>query len=157
QCAMADLLGCVHTRRKIIIRTDMGPTESARARADCGEAEGIPGTLGPPGRRARRLCLKRLRGTRGLRTRVSTRMRAMWRRCALEERRSMANVLIVDDDFDAAEILADVLRSEGHEVELARNGHEGLATLAAKRPDVVLLDVEMPILTGPEMAYQAFL
>jgi DNA-binding NtrC family response regulator len=69
----------------------------------------------------------------------------------------VADVLIVDDDLDAAEILGDVLRSEGHEVYTARDGREGLAALHAKPPDVVILDVEMPILTGPEMAYQVFL
>jgi CheY-like chemotaxis protein len=39
----------------------------------------------------------------------------------------------------------------------ARNGLEGMNRVAERIPDVTLLDVEMPILTGPEMAYGLFL
>jgi DNA-binding response OmpR family regulator len=69
----------------------------------------------------------------------------------------MADLLIVDDDLDTAEILADVLDSESHAVRIAHNGQEGLALVAVRKPDLVLLDVEMPVLSGPDMAYQLFL
>jgi CheY-like chemotaxis protein len=69
----------------------------------------------------------------------------------------MSDVLVVDDDLDAAEIVADVLHGIGYEVRIAQNGVEGLAELIKKAPDVVLLDVEMPQLSGPDMAYQMFL
>jgi CheY-like chemotaxis protein len=69
----------------------------------------------------------------------------------------MASLLIVDDDLDLADVLAEVLRSEGHEVRVARDGKEGLARLTDKKPDVILCDVEMPVLTGPEMAVQILL
>jgi CheY-like chemotaxis protein len=69
----------------------------------------------------------------------------------------MASILIVDDDVEAGDLLADLLRDEGHEVRVARNGRDGLALLQPKCPDLVLLDVEMPVLTGPEMAYAMFL
>lgn len=69
----------------------------------------------------------------------------------------MADLLIVDDDMDVGDLLADLLRDEGHEVRIARNGREGLAMVKARRPDLVLLDVEMPGLNGPEMAYAMFL
>lgn len=62
----------------------------------------------------------------------------------------MKSVLIVDDEHDillAAEIL---LEDEGYEVRIARNGREALERMAEKRPDVVLMDVMMPVLTGPE-------
>lgn len=61
----------------------------------------------------------------------------------------MASLLIVDDDVDTGDLLADLLRDEGHDVQVARNGREGVAQLRARGPDLVLLDVEMPVLTGP--------
>lgn len=66
----------------------------------------------------------------------------------------MKSILIVDDEHDillAAEIL---LTEEGFEVRTARNGREALERLAEKRPDVMLLDVMMPILSGPETIHR---
>ena len=68
----------------------------------------------------------------------------------------MADLLVVDDDPDLAESLASLLEAEGHEVRTAQNGQEGLKLVAQRHPDLVLLDVEMPVLTGPEMSYQMF-
>lgn len=68
----------------------------------------------------------------------------------------MANVLIVDDDADAADALAEIMRGEGHEVRVGFDGAEGLRLIEERRPDLVLLDVEMPVLDGPGMAYQMF-
>jgi DNA-binding response OmpR family regulator len=64
----------------------------------------------------------------------------------------MAGLLVVDDDEEAAGLLADVLRCEGHDVRVGRNGNEGLRLVAEQHPDLLLLDVEMPGLTGPEMS-----
>jgi DNA-binding NtrC family response regulator len=69
----------------------------------------------------------------------------------------MANLLIVDDDHSAGDLLAELMLAEGHTVRIARNGRDGLALLHAELPELVLLDVEMPVLTGPEMAYAMFL
>lgn len=69
----------------------------------------------------------------------------------------MADLLVVDDDVETGDLLADLLRDEGHEVRVARNGRDGLALLHERLPDLVLLDVEMPVLTGPEVAYAMFL
>lgn len=66
----------------------------------------------------------------------------------------MANVLIVDDDLDTASVLAEIMRAEGHEVRVGYNGREGLDLADERRPDVALLDVEMPFLTGPGLAYE---
>jgi DNA-binding NtrC family response regulator len=67
----------------------------------------------------------------------------------------MANLLLVDDDGDLVEALADQLRSEGHEVRTANNGEEGLEALRTPLlPDAVVLDVDMPILGGPGMAHE---
>jgi two-component system response regulator (stage 0 sporulation protein F) len=69
----------------------------------------------------------------------------------------VADLLVVDDDPDLAESLAALLEAEGHEVRTARNGQEGLELVAQRQPDLVLLDVEMPFLTGPEMSYRMFI
>ncbi len=70
----------------------------------------------------------------------------------------MANVLIVDDDFECMELSAEILQRAGHVVRTGRNGQEGLMSLTTGTlPDCLLLDVEMPILTGPQMAHQMLL
>jgi CheY-like chemotaxis protein len=69
----------------------------------------------------------------------------------------MAEMLIVDDNEDIRGLLAVILESAGHQVREASDGREGLDRVAEQRPDLILLDVEMPILTGPEMAYGLFL
>jgi DNA-binding NtrC family response regulator len=66
----------------------------------------------------------------------------------------MADVLVVDDDVDLARTIGDVIEAMGHHVRLAFNGSDGLTAIATKRPDVMLLDVEMPVLDGPSMAYE---
>ncbi len=58
-------------------------------------------------------------------------------------------VLIVDDEFGLAEVVADMLSERGHEVDLAINGEAALARMAQRKPDLVLLDVMMPVLDGP--------
>jgi CheY-like chemotaxis protein len=68
----------------------------------------------------------------------------------------MADIILVDDDEDVREVLADFLRMEGHDVRMAEDGYAGLQLLTERLPDVALLDVEMPQLTGPEMAYRMF-
>ncbi len=68
----------------------------------------------------------------------------------------MADLLVVDDDPDMAELLGEALAYHGHQVRIARDGADGLYELSVRRPDAVLLDVEMPILDGPGMACQMF-
>lgn len=68
----------------------------------------------------------------------------------------MSDVLVVEDDPDVSWALVELLESEGHVVRAAEDGMQGLRCLAERLPDVVLLDVEMPRLTGPEMAYRMF-
>jgi len=69
----------------------------------------------------------------------------------------MADLLIVDDDMDVADLLGEALEHRGHDIRIARDGEEGLRELSIRIPDLVLLDVEMPVLGGPEMAYQMFI
>jgi CheY-like chemotaxis protein len=68
----------------------------------------------------------------------------------------VADVLVVDDDLDMAELVKLLLEGEGHQVRLAANGQDGLRELAIALPDLVLLDIEMPVLDGPAMAYRMF-
>ncbi len=67
----------------------------------------------------------------------------------------MADILIVDDDIDLASTVSDLLvLAGGHQVRTAHNGHQGLAQVDARFPDLIILDIEMPQLDGPGMAYQ---
>jgi PAS domain S-box-containing protein len=62
-------------------------------------------------------------------------------------------VLVVDDNRDAAETLADVLRVLGHEVIVAGNGHEALEIADSREDwDAFILDIGMPDMTGHELA-----
>jgi PAS domain S-box-containing protein len=65
---------------------------------------------------------------------------------------SARRVLIADDNRDAAESLAMLLRMDGHEVTVAYDGPQALALLAQAQPDVALLDIGMPGLNGYEVA-----
>jgi DNA-binding response OmpR family regulator len=62
--------------------------------------------------------------------------------------RSAMSILIVEDDPDLLDILAFTLRREGHEVLLAHDGAAGLNLWQTKRPDLVLLDVDLPKMSG---------
>ena len=57
-------------------------------------------------------------------------------------------VLIVDDDSDLRQLLATVLRADGLEVDGAANGKQALAVMERRRPDVILLDMRMPVMDG---------
>jgi two-component system CheB/CheR fusion protein len=61
-------------------------------------------------------------------------------------------VLIADDNRDAADSLALLLEIDGHEVRVAHGGHAALALAQAFRPEVALLDIGMPELSGYEVA-----
>jgi DNA-binding response OmpR family regulator len=69
----------------------------------------------------------------------------------------MADVLIIDDDIDSAQVLEQIMQVQGHVVRIAYNGQEGLQLASEHRPDLALLDVEMPLLDGPGMAYELLL
>jgi DNA-binding NtrC family response regulator len=68
----------------------------------------------------------------------------------------VADLLIIDDDPDGAEALSELMRAEGHEVRIGYDGVEGMRLAHERIPDVALLDVEMPTLTGPGMAARMF-
>jgi len=62
------------------------------------------------------------------------------------------NILIADDNQDALESLALMLRMEGHEVHCASDGEEALLLAGQRKPEIVVLDVGMPKLDGCEVA-----
>jgi DNA-binding NtrC family response regulator len=68
----------------------------------------------------------------------------------------MASIVVIDDDDDMRDTMADLLSIEGHEVRTARNGVEGLQALDERIPQLVLTDLEMPVLDGRAMVYRMF-
>ncbi|MDX2092162.1 MAG: PAS domain-containing protein [Kofleriaceae bacterium] len=65
---------------------------------------------------------------------------------------ALHRVLLIEDNVDAAETLGEVLRLEGHTVEIAHDGPEGIESARRFRPEVVLCDIGLPGLTGYEVA-----
>jgi CheY-like chemotaxis protein len=60
-------------------------------------------------------------------------------------------ILLVEDDFDVREALAETLRDEGYVVDCAGDGEEALAYLrSGARPGLILLDLMMPRMSGSE-------
>ena len=57
-------------------------------------------------------------------------------------------VLVVDDETVMQGLMQDILSAEGYEVALAGNGQEGLERIAELHPDLVVLDLMMPVLDG---------
>jgi two-component system chemotaxis response regulator CheY len=63
-------------------------------------------------------------------------------------RRGATRVLVVDDAADIRELLVDLLESEYYEVSSACDGQQALRTLSVQWPDIILLDLMMPIMSG---------
>ncbi|TMA92165.1 MAG: response regulator [Deltaproteobacteria bacterium] len=59
---------------------------------------------------------------------------------------------MVEDDPDLAALEADLLEERGHRVEVAFNGREALAAVERASPDLILLDMKMPVMSGREFA-----
>jgi CheY-like chemotaxis protein len=58
--------------------------------------------------------------------------------------------LIVDDDEPVLEVLREIVAGLGYEVSVAKNGAQALAALSAFRPDAVVMDLNMPTMSGAE-------
>jgi two-component system CheB/CheR fusion protein len=61
-------------------------------------------------------------------------------------------ILVVDDNVDAAESLAMLLRASGHEVLAVHEGRTAIESMQTFRPEVVLLDIGLPVMNGYEVA-----
>lgn len=61
-------------------------------------------------------------------------------------------ILVVDDDADIRELLFTALEDDGFEVVPAANGQEALAIIQTFRPDVIILDLMMPVMDGWQFA-----
>ncbi len=59
-------------------------------------------------------------------------------------------VLVVEDTADNRQIIRDLLGAAGYELLEATDGAEGLASAAANKPDLILMDIQLPVLDGYE-------
>ncbi len=59
-------------------------------------------------------------------------------------------ILLIDDDPDFVEAVRVIVESGGYAVRVAYDGQEGLAAVAEERPDLIVLDVMMPVMNGHE-------
>ena len=59
-------------------------------------------------------------------------------------------ILIIEDQEDNRAILRDLLASVGYEILEAVNGEEGVRMAAAHRPDLILMDIQLPLIDGYE-------
>jgi two-component system, sensor histidine kinase len=64
------------------------------------------------------------------------------------------HILVVEDNPDAREMLRVLLEVDGHRVEVAEDGPQGIAIARSSRPEVVLVDIGLPRLDGYEVARQ---
>ena len=60
----------------------------------------------------------------------------------------MAKLLLVEDDINLRDVYAARLEAEGYEIAVASNGEEALAIAVQEKPDLILLDVMMPKISG---------
>jgi two-component system phosphate regulon response regulator PhoB len=64
----------------------------------------------------------------------------------------MARVLVIEDEQDLGSLLEYNLRADGHEAEVARTGAAGISRAKSWKPDVILLDLMLPDISGAEVA-----
>jgi CheY-like chemotaxis protein len=64
----------------------------------------------------------------------------------------MARVLVVEDQAENLELMVYLLQAFGHQTLTAGNGAEGVAAVTKDRPDLVVMDLQMPVMDGYEAA-----
>jgi two-component system response regulator (stage 0 sporulation protein F) len=62
----------------------------------------------------------------------------------------VGKILVADDQFGVRSLLVEVFREDQHDVETAENGAEALRLFIAFKPDLILLDMKMPVMNGLE-------
>ena len=77
-----------------------------------------------------------------------------WKRRVLNDMDSSPRprLVIVEDNADSRQMLRTLLELEGFQVWVAEDGHQGLAAIHQRRPDVALIDVGIPGIDGFELA-----
>lgn len=63
----------------------------------------------------------------------------------------MSRILIIEDDADLVHLMSHALYQNGYEVHYAFNGQEGYDKILSLRPDLILLDLKMPVLSGTDL------
>lgn len=63
----------------------------------------------------------------------------------------MAKILVVDDEATITEFVSDALAEEGYEVQTCHDGASALLYVREHHPDLVLLDITMPVMSGDEV------
>lgn len=66
----------------------------------------------------------------------------------------MSKILLVDDDVELTNLLAELLSLEGFDIHVVHNGQEALTELELQTYDIILLDIMMPVLNGIETLKQ---
>jgi CheY-like chemotaxis protein len=66
----------------------------------------------------------------------------------------MAKILVAEDERDIRDLISFTLRFAGHEVVTANNGEEALESTLSEKPDLILMDVRMPRMTGYEARWR---
>jgi two-component system, chemotaxis family, CheB/CheR fusion protein len=74
------------------------------------------------------------------------------RESGIRDLSSLRSILVVDDQQDAADLLAMVLTEHGHRVEVAHDGESALELARAFRPQIALLDLGLPGMDGYQLA-----
>ena len=59
-------------------------------------------------------------------------------------------ILVVEDQEDNRQILRDLLGSAGYDLTEAEDGEEAIAAVARRRPDLILMDIQLPVMDGYE-------
>jgi two-component system, cell cycle response regulator DivK len=59
-------------------------------------------------------------------------------------------ILVVEDQADTRQIIRDMLAPTDYEITEAENGEDALAAIAKQRPDLILMDIQLPIMDGYE-------
>lgn len=63
----------------------------------------------------------------------------------------MKKILVVDDEEDIRELLQDILTDSGYEVTTAEDGLKAVTQVKKNPPDLIILDVMMPVISGPRL------
>jgi two-component system cell cycle response regulator DivK len=66
----------------------------------------------------------------------------------------MAKILIVEDDAMNRDVIARRLAFEGHQVVVAIDGRQAIALAMSEHPDIILMDMGLPVLSGWQATYQ---